>query len=587
MLFFNISILHCRILFLLVLLYLLVPVTLLATVKVDVTVTGVEYPLYDNVLSNLSIYLQKNNVRLQERAVRRLHQRAKEDIEEALAPYGYYNPSVKSSFKKDNGRWKAVYTIAKGKPLLVDEVSVGVTGAGNENENLLAALHAFPLKKGDILNQVDYESEKKKLVNLAISEGYLDAVYTDKKLFIDPQNNIGSIKLTLYTGRQYFFGETTAVEPILEESLFKRYLPYQKGEPYSTAKLFDLQSILYRTDYFSRVAVKGKLEEAKDYEIPVEVDLSSPEHLNKYSFGIGYATDTGIRGKIDWANRLFNDRGHRISASLQLAELENTVSLTYDIPRENPRFDKIIHSLAYQDKTWEDTTTRLLTGAVSREYSGPRFKYSAGIEIRDEVYDVGDTSGTSTLFLPSLHGGFVFADDILNTKYGLQASVGLKGALENFVSDVSFIQGTVNGKAIITPIENTRVIGRASIGITLVDSIDSLPPSLRFYTGGDSTIRGYRYKSIGTADTSGAIIGGRYLVVESIEVERILDENWSLAAFWDGGTATDDLSLDYHQGIGGGIRFRLPFGQIRLDVASAVTKEGKPMRIHLAVGGDL
>lgn len=554
---------------------------------IDVVVKGVKPPLYDNVLSRLAINLQKNSQRLQVSGARRLHKMADADIRQALAPFGYYNPVITGSFKKEGKSWRAEYQIDKGVPLKIVKVDLALVGDGLENAQLLAALHAFALKKGDVLNQRTYEREKKRLINVAISEGYLDAIYSSKKLLIDPKINEAKIDLTLYTGRQYQFGKTVSMEPILQDSLFERYLPYREGDPYSPAKLFELQAILYKTEYFSRVRVKGKVENSRNYSIPVEVDLKSPEHLNKYSVGVGYATDTGIRGKIDWANRLFNDRGHKISAFFQLAELENTVSLTYGVPRKNPRYDKIVHNLAYQDKTWDDTTTRLLTGAVSREYSGPRFKFSGGIELRDEVYDVGETSGVSTLFLPSLNGGVVFADDILNTKYGLQASVGLKGAVEGFISDASFLQVTANGKAIISPFDNLRVIGRLSVGATLVDSIDSLPPSLRFYSGGDSTIRGYRYKSIGTEDASGAVIGGRYLIVESLEVERLLGEYWSLAAFWDGGTATDDLSLDYHQGVGGGIRFRLPFGQIKLDVASAITEPDQPFRIHLTVGGDL
>ena len=122
------------------------------------------------------------------------------------------------------------------------------------------------------------------------------------------------------------------------------------------------------------------------------------------------------------------------------------------------------------------------------------------------------------------------------------------------------------------------MIGRGSLGVTLVDSIDALPPSLRFYTGGDTTVRGYSYKSIGTEDSSGTVIGGRYLVVGSIELERVVAGNWSLASFWDVGTATDDLSLDFSQGVGAGVRFRLPFGQIRLDLASAITEDGNPLR---------
>ena len=76
-------------------------------------------------------------------------------------------------------------------------------------------------------------------------------------------------------------------------------------------------------------------------------------------------------------------------------------------------------------------------------------------------------------------------------------------------------------------------------------------------------------------------------MVGSAEVEHVVKENWSLAAFWDVGNATDDLSLEFYQGAGVGVRFRLPFGQVRLDLASAITEDGQPVSVHLAVGGDL
>ncbi len=119
---------------------------------------------------------------------------------------------------------------------------------------------------------------------------------------------------------------------------------------------------------------------------------------------------------------------------MQVAELENSLKLIYEIPRKDPRYDTLIHSVGYQDTTWDDTNTRLLTGAVSQEHSGPRFKLSTGVEVRDEVYDIGDTSGDSTLLLPSLNAGYIWADDILNTKHGLSTSVNFLGAYKGFIS---------------------------------------------------------------------------------------------------------------------------------------------------------
>ncbi len=555
--------------------------------KIEVTVKGVRGSIYKNVMARLTINLQKNNDRLQPNVIRLLHRQAKKDIRSALAPFGYYNPVITGSLEKSGDVFHAVYTIDKGPPVLVKDVELGLTGPGKNNKRLAQAIDRFPLKVGNILNQDVYEQEKKKLVNLAIGEGYLDAAFTERVLRINRETNTADIQLVLDSGRQYLFGETTSDQQILKPELLHRYLPYKEGDPYSPAKLFELQSILYRTDYFSQVLVQGKTDEAENSRIPVDIKLIAPEHYNKYSLGLGYATDTGIKGKIDWSNRLLNSRGHKISAGLQLSELENILTLRYEIPRNDPRYNKLVSSLGYQNKKWERTETELLTAGVAHEYSGPRLDVSGGMELRDEVYDVGSTSGSSTLLVPSVKAGKVWADNILNTKNGLQLSVGFLGAVEGFISDTSFLQATVNGKTIISPIKNWRVIGRGTLGATLVDSIDSLPPSLRFYTGGDSSVRGYAYKSIGTKDSSGTVIGGRYLVVGSVELERIITETWSVATFWDVGTATNDLALGFSEGAGVGVRFRLPFGQIRLDLASAITEEGQPFRVHLTVGGDL
>ncbi len=540
----NIPSLSCRIVFFLSAFLLIITMTASASVKLTIKVSGVDDPLYENVMARLTINPQKNNERLQPKTIRRLHRQAKDDIRSALAPFGYYNPIVKSRLERNGDLFRAEYTIDKGPPVIVENVDVEVAGAGRKNKRLLKAATRFSVRVGDILHQVLYEKEKKKLVYLALSEGFLDATFAERAIRINIETNRAAVHLRLDTGRQYLFGKTTSVQQILDQDLLDRYLPYKAGDPYNPAKLYELQSILYKTDYFSRVEVRGQTDKTTDFRIPVDIALTAPEHLNKYSLGLGYATGTGIKGKIDWANRLFNSRGHKISAGLQLAELENIISFRYDIPLGDPRYNKLAYSLGYQDKQWDDTSTQLFTAEVAKEYSGPRYSLSGGAELRDEIYDLGITSGDSTLFIPSLKAGMVLADNVLNTKNGLQASVGLFGSVNGFISDVNFLQATINGKGIISPFEDWRVIGRGSLGATLVDTIDSLPPSLRFYTGGDSTIRGYSYKSIGTKDSSGAVIGGRYLVVGSIELERVVSESWSLATFWDAGTATDDLSLE-------------------------------------------
>jgi len=555
--------------------------------KVVVTVEGISGPLHENVFANLKIYIHRENERLEKREVRRLHRQAEKDIRAALAPFGYYKPKIQSSLTNENGIWQALYIIDKGEPVLVQKVELDLTGPGKDARKVIVALQDFPLVAGDILNQVLYEKGKKKIITAALDDGYLDAKFTERALRINLDTNSATVHLVLQTGAQYLFGQLEGEQEILKPELLRKYLPYKVGDPYNPAKLFELQSILYRTDYFKSVVAKGDPNRAVDLHVPVTLELEPPDHLNKYNLGLGYATNTGLRGKIGWTNRLFNSKGHKLKASLQVSQLEDLFSLYFEIPRGNPRYEKFVHGLTYQDQRWDDTDTRLVAATVSRQYADPNFLYSFGLELRDEVYNVGNTSGESFLLIPSLNGGLIFADNIFNTQNGLQISAGLLGAADGVLADASFLQTTVGGKAILTPMNRWRLIGRGALGVTFVDSIDSLPPSLRFYTGGDSSIRGYKYKSIGTKDDSGTVIGGRYLIVGSIELEKIIDDSWSVAGFWDGGSATDDLELDFFQGAGVGVRFRLPFGQVRLDIASAISEEDRPIRVHLTVGGDL
>ncbi len=347
--------------------------TAAAAVKIEITVTGVKEALYKNIMARLTINLQKDNEKLQPKAIRMLHRQAEEDIRSALAPFGYYNPVIKSSLKKKGETFIATYAVEKGPPVIVKDVNLELTGVGRKNKRLLRAIKKFPVKVGTVLDQSSYEQGKKKLVYGAISEGFLDAAFTERALRIDKEKNSGSVFLVMETGPQYLFGETTSSQQFLDDDLLYRYLPYKEGDPYNPAKLFELQSILYRTDYFRQVVVQGQTDDAEDYRVPVEIDLTPPKYLNKYSLGFGYATDTGIRAKLDWSNRLFNSRGHKISASFMVGELEKAVALRYDIPLRDPRYYKLVNTLSYQDQKWDDTITQLFTASVLHEYSGPRF----------------------------------------------------------------------------------------------------------------------------------------------------------------------------------------------------------------------
>ena len=565
---------------------LLLQTSVCQAVPLAVTVEGVEGELYTNILARLKISLQQQNPDITPREIRRLHKQASEEIGEALAPFGYYSVKVDGSLSEGDEGWHALYRVTAGTPVIVDRLAVEVTGSGKENFFFKDLAAGFPLQPGDALKDSLYEDGKKKILALAMTHGYAQARFTEHSIVVQPELGEAEIRLLLDTGHLYRFGETMSSQDIITPELFYRFIPYQQGEVYSLQSLNQLQSDLYSTRYFSQVLVEPKFSEQQDEKIPVEVSLL-PAKRNRYSFGVGYGTDTGARGSLGWTNRMINRFGHKPSLIMQLSERRSRIKAGYEIPVFDPRYDTLSLDGQYLDETWDETSTELLSYGASVNHHTPKHQYGVELEARHEKYTVGVTSGSADLFMPSGYWNLILAGDRINTTNGIRFGATVKGADKAILSSTSFIQFRLSSKAIVTPMENWRIMGRATLGATAMESLDDLPPSLRFYAGGDQSVRGYGYKELGPVDSSGVVVGGRYLLDGSVELERRLTSMWSVAAFYDVGNAFDDIEDDLKQGAGVGVRMSLPFGQIRMDVASALSEEGQPFRLHLSVGADL
>lgn len=585
-LFHNISRLSCRTFIAVLLLLFVVQGRAMATFPLEVAVEGIGSPLYENVMSRLKINIHKGSDRVSIKNLFVLHRQAEKDIRSALAPYGYYSPLIVSNLHEVDGVWQAVYSITQGNPVIIKNVSVGVSKNVDDILQLSKVINEQPFQPGDILQQDIYESYKKALVQTAFEEGFLDAQLSRHDLEIHRGDYSANIFLMLELGQRYKFGELRSTQTVIEHDLLSRFRPFAPGDPYRSAQLFEYQKNLYRAGYFQQVTVRGDIQGTEGDEVAVDVDIQPLEHLNKYTFGLGFATDTGARITARWENKLLNTYGHRLKIGMQLGEKESSVESYYEIPYKDPRHEKVVLFGSFRDQDWGDTETELLAVGSSFVYSTPKFKYSFGMELREEDYTIGSTDGNSTLLVPSLRGSYVIADNLINTLNGIQVSGSVRGASEALQSDSTFMQFTAASKIVLSPLKDWRVLGRGLIGITLADELDDLPPSLRFYAGGDNSVRGYGYKEIGEEDNNGDVVGGRYTLVGSIELEKNFSEYIAGAVFWDFGNATDEIEFEFSHGVGIGGRVNLPFGQVKMDLATAISESGFPVRLHLSVGGE-
>jgi translocation and assembly module TamA len=213
-----------------------------------------------------------------------------------------------------------------------------------------------------------------------------------------------------------------------------------------------------------------------------------------------------------------------------------------------------------------------------------------GIDYRYEDYKVtDDDSDNFNGLVPDISWSKVVADDPLNTRNGYRVKAYFQGTSKDLLSTSNWLSGQLNYKLIKSFTENMRFIGRADLGAIWADSVEDVPASQRFFTGGDNSIRGWGCDVLGPNDSvTNKTVGGRSLAVGSFEPEHRISGNWGGAVFTDFGNAFDpDYEEEWEQSVGMGVRYATPIGPVRIDLAYALTKDPAGFRLHLSLGPDL
>jgi translocation and assembly module TamA len=560
-----------------------------AAADVKVEVDGVKDALRDNVLAALRIASADDP---SPDRVRQLHEGAAEDIALALEPFGYYRPRVTSELREEEGRFVAHYRIDPGEVMRIAGVDLQVTGPGAGSRGFREVAADFPLRRGSPLLHAGYEAGKDALVDHAASHGYLDAEMIVSEIRVDLAAYSARIRLHYYTGPQYRFGEVTFDEAMLDPKLLAGYVPFERGEPFDLNELLELQEALASSPYFRRVEVVPQERLAEGLEVPVHVSLI-PARRERWAFGLGYGPDTGVRSTVGVDIRRVNRRGHRAQVRTNVSEVESRFEGTFIVPKRAARTDFTSYSIGYSEI--DSDTTQQETGVVSAALDRARgsWREHFALSWQQEDFVVGPDSGTAELLMPIASWGRKEADDVLYTLEGHELRFGARIASEDALSTATFLQGTAQAKYVRLLWGPIRGIGRVQAGYTETDTFRELPGSIRFYAGGDQSVRGYGYQELTPRDDDGEPIGGRALFTASFELDAMFFEfrdfgRFGVAAFYDTGNAMMDFELgDLRSGVGAGIRWLSPVGLVRADAAMALDLPGTPVRFHFTLGPDL
>jgi translocation and assembly module TamA len=555
---------------------------------VETIVTGIEGDALKNVQEALVLPAGLAREGTVDRLwLERFARQAVDKIKTALEPFGYYSSLVTVTVEPIGEYYRLLVNVAPGDPVRLSEVTVSVAGPGREEKSLQSLVATLGMNKGDILRHQRYEEAKAALKSRAQELGYLDADFSRHEIRIGRSATTATVELVLETGEKYYFG-VTSIQGASDypDSFLRRHLSYSSGDVFSYPGLGETQRNFTNSERFKEVTIVPEKQDAEASRVPVTVQLKPGPRISLRP-GIGYGTDTGARFTVRYRDLNMFHLGHELHSVLYVAERLQGLATRYVLP--SPR--DVRSSTTLQLNLQQEETTVYSSRIVALELSRNR-GFGAGkvgtayVRAQYEDYTVVDQESTSRLLLPGLRFSDDRFDHPVRPRRGFRYALDLRGTHQLLGSDTRLLQTLAEGSYLLPLPWRLSLHTRAKAGATLLsDPLGDIPPSLRFFAGGDQSVRGYAYKSLGPRDASGNVVGGKQLLTGSIELERAIFKDWGVSLFYDVGNSFNSFSsVDLFQGAGVGLHYYTSVGGLNLSVARQLGVDDPSIRFHFTVG---
>ena len=538
-------------------------------------------PLRDILVQEMDISRWLGRPELSLDFLRRLHAHAPTDIAEVLATQGYYAPKVDAALIERDGVWIARYEVDAGTQARIARVALTFDGA--IDAATAARLRSqWRLPAGAAFSHAAWEDAKKDILRSLVVERFPAARIVDSEAKVHAAQARVELVFAIDSGPAFRFGKLE-VEGLdrYPRSLIEELSPIQPGADYRQADVLELQTRLQNSGYFASVAVIADPDTAVANVLPVRVRVNE-QPARHAGFGIGFSTDIGPRGSIQYGDRNVRDRGWRNKTTFELDRTKAAIANSLELPQKSDGTRDSI-TAAYVRKDIENEITDTTRLGFGRTRPWQRFERTLALQYFYEQQQVGDVrtdshqalTGNVTLLRRQL-------DDPVAPRRGYALNLQLGGANENVLADQNFVR--IYGRALryLLARERHGLSARLELGYVEAESRFGIPTDFLFRAGGDQSIRGYAYQSLGVREGD-AVVGGRYVATASAEYTYWLKPNWGVAAFYDAGNAVDTRdAFEPVAGYGTGVRWRSPVGAVQLDAAYGEALER--WRAHFSLG---
>ncbi len=597
----------------------------------DARIDGVD----GDVAENVRYYLDGLDAAQYSRS--RIEGEVQRRTREALRVYGYYSPQVAHQLPEGDPPRYVELMIESGPRVRIETLDIRIDGDAAEDPRFREAVEAFPLAEGDPLVHAPYDRLRSRLANLSLERGYFDWRFVDRRMEVRPHAESARLYLALDSGPRHHFGEVTIDGSHIEEERLRRMLPFSPGDPYLAGELARYNQRLGQTGWFGSIAVRPRLREAASLALPeprlgfwnevevaggelasqppaapdadgprlsgpalegatalhrpdrpeVPIDISvTPADRHKFEVGVGYATDVGPRTRFAWNQPWINRYGHGLDHNLFLSAPEQRFTGTYNMPLADPLRDSYRFQYGFRQRDNEDTRSLEATVEAARRWEFENlWVQTLYVRTTYEDFTQGGDEEQVWLLYPGISWSRTRTRNPTFPSWGDRQRIAFEVSDGMWGSDADFLRMTGETQWIRMFGEDTRFVTRLGFGAIETDDFDKIPPSLRFFAGGDRSVRGYAYESLAPRNEEGELRGGQQLLTASAELQRRITGAWWGAAFVDTGDAFEEWGPDaLNTGAGLGVRWISPVGPIRFDVAHPFDDEDNDFRLHFAIG---
>ncbi|UNU73515.1 BamA/TamA family outer membrane protein [Moraxella nasovis] len=350
----------------------------------------------------------------------------------------------------------------------------------------------------------------------------------------------------------------------------------------------------------------------QDKKVPLYVFVMADKPRDA-QIGLGWGSDSGTRVVTKLEHNLINKDGYQAGVELGVSPHQKNATLYASRPLSHPLNDKLRAALSYEEKALNngakgfDLKTRTLEQSVSRntiKENGWNRNYSLryrldelqtgikGERIKDLPVKFADGRPTQEALLAGVSFSKNSMDDIANPMRGYRQQYSLELGSKHLMTDtdMAIVRAGINGMYSFG--DNAygknrahQVSGSLNAGYIVADDFNDVPYKLRFFAGGDQSIRGYNYESLSPISDKGYLTGGQALAVLSGEYNYEIMKGLRLGVFADVGNAYDkNFNNETKIGAGVGVRYASPVGQVRVDVATGIKEKDRSVKLHFFIG---